>query len=77
MAVTAVASFVDNRGIFLSNAIFSTKINPNWPEITPKYPEVGANGTRTYSMLTDQAVLLYNCTYEHYTHDTIHTFEVY
>ena len=47
MVVTAVASYVDSRRFFLSfYAVFSTKFNPKWAEITPKYPEVVAKGAR-------------------------------
>ena len=66
MTVTAVASYVENRRVFFfrKKVTFSSKLTPklprNYPLFTPKCPEVGANGTRTHNMLTDQAVLLYS-----------------
>jgi len=58
MAVTAVASYVNSRGRF---SLYKMQdFPPELPEITKKYPDVGANGSRTNIMLTDQALLLHS-----------------
>ena len=51
MAVTAVASYVDGRDCLYFCKKY-VKLPRNPPVITPKPPEVGANATRTHSMLT-------------------------
>ena len=57
MVVTAVASYVH---ITAFSFFSGEKCNIFRPKLPRNYPEVGANGTCTHSMLTDQALLLYS-----------------
>ena len=64
--MTAVASYYVVAAEFLfwekCNIFDQNYPDIRTPEISPKYPEVGANGTRTHSMLADEAFLLYSAT---------------